>query len=195
MERQPAPPLLPVLRSRQQGELLALLLGDPELELSLSDLAARVGVPLSSVHREIERAERAGLVVSRRVGNVRLVRADAASPYHAGLADVLVKAFGPPQLLAAALADVAGVERAVIHGSWAARAEGVEGGRPVGDIDVLVLGDPDRDEVYSRLGDLEVRLGRPVHVDFRSADWLERGTGSFHATVVAAPLVEVPLGS
>ena len=31
VERTATPPLLPILRSRQQGELLALLLGDPAL--------------------------------------------------------------------------------------------------------------------------------------------------------------------
>ena len=32
---------MPILRSQQQGEILALLLGDPDLELSLTDIAAR----------------------------------------------------------------------------------------------------------------------------------------------------------
>ena len=56
VERQPAPALLPILRSQQQGEILALLLGDPALELSLTEIAARAGAPQSSVHREIERS-------------------------------------------------------------------------------------------------------------------------------------------
>lgn len=56
-DRSPPPSLLPVLRSQQQGEILALLLGDPSLELSLTQLAARIGVPHPSVFREIH-AER-----------------------------------------------------------------------------------------------------------------------------------------
>ena len=39
--------------------LLALLLGDPDLETSLTDLAARLDTPYPSIHREIERAEAA----------------------------------------------------------------------------------------------------------------------------------------
>ena len=85
VERQPAPSLLPILRSQQQGEILALLRGDPALELSLTEIAARAGAPQSSVHREIERAERAGLVTTRKVGNTRLARANTDSPYYAGL--------------------------------------------------------------------------------------------------------------
>ena len=62
MDRQPAPALLPILRSQQQGEILALLLGDPDLELSLTEIAARTGAPHPSVYREIQRAEQADRV-------------------------------------------------------------------------------------------------------------------------------------
>lgn len=195
MERTAAPSLLPILRSQQQGELLALLLGDPDLEASLSELGSQIDMPTPSVHREIERAERAGIVRSRKVGNTRLVRAATDSPYFEGLSDVLTKAFGPPRLLANALATITGVERAVIFGSWAARAAGEQGERPVGDIDVLVLGDPDRDEVFARIRPIEERLGRPVQLTFRSTPWLEEGEGAFHDTVVGRPIVEVPLSA
>ncbi len=195
MERTATPPLLPILRSQQQAELLALLLGDPDLETSLSDLGTRLGMPTPSVHREVERAEAAGIVVSRRVGNTRLVRADTDSPYFDDLAGLLTKAFGVPQLLANAFADIDGIERALVFGSWAARFHGEPGERPVGDIDVLVLGNPDRDELFSRLRPLEERLGRPIQATMRSARWLEEGDGTFHDTVQARPTVDVPLSA
>src|SRR5581483_6082759 len=84
VDRSRVPSLLPILRSQQQGEILALLLGDPEIELSLTQLAQRTGVPHPSAYREIQRAEQAGLVTSRKVGNTRLVRADTTSPYYPG---------------------------------------------------------------------------------------------------------------
>lgn len=193
MERQPTPPLLPVLRSRQQGEILALLLGDPELELSLTEIAERTKAPHASVHREVRRAEEAGLVASRKVGNTRLVRANIESPYHAGLADVLTRAFGVPAILAAALRHVGGVEGAYVYGSWAARHAGERGSRPVGDIDVLVLGEPDRDRLYEALSGAERRLGRPVQATIRDAGWLTSGSGPFHDTVLGRPMLELEL--
>jgi DNA-binding transcriptional ArsR family regulator len=101
-----APALLPILRSQQRGEILTLLLGEPDLELSLTETAARVGVPHPSVYREIQRAKQAGLVTSRKVGNMRLVRANTASPYYAGLAEVLTRAFGVPAVLSELMRDV-----------------------------------------------------------------------------------------
>ncbi len=193
VEKSPAPPLLPILRSRQQAELLALLLGDPELEASLTDLASQLGTPYSSVHREIARAEVAGLVRSRKIGNTRLVRADTSSPYYEGLAQVLTRAFGVPAVLAEALRGVEAIERALIYGSWAARFSGTEGNRPVEDIDVLVLGEPDRDRLYKAIEGVEARLGREVQVTIRPADWLEAGDGSFHSTVISRPMVPIPV--
>lgn len=182
------PSLLPVLRSQQQGEILALLLGDPDLELSLTEISQRTGAPHPSVYREVERAEQAGLVTSRKIGNTRLVRANPASPYYPGLADVLTRAFGVPAVLAAALRPIAGLAGACIYGSWAARQAGQPGVRPVGDIDVLVLGDPDRDQLYAALETAERRLGRPVQVTIRDQDWLTTGSGSFHDNVTSRPL-------
>lgn len=193
VDKSPPPPLLPILRSQQQAELLALLLGDPDLEVSISELAARAGVPYASVHREIERAEATGLVSSRRIGRTRLVRARADSPYYAGLSDVLTKAFGVPHVLARAVGPVEGVEQVFLFGSWAARFRGEHGRRPVGDVDVLVLGRPDREALYAAIGAVESQLGRPVQITVRSPGWLETGSGAFHDTVMSRPLVEVPL--
>ncbi len=191
VDRQSAPPLLPILRSQQQGEILALLLGDPELELSLTEIATRLGVPHPSVYREIQRAEQAGLVTSHKIGNTRLVRANTASPYYSGLAEVLTRAFGVPAVLAEVLRGVDGITAAYIYGSWAARHEGQAGQRPVGDIDVLILGEPDRDQIYAALSTAEQRLARPVQATIRDPAWLESGSGSFHDTITSRPLVEL----
>ncbi|MCB0969300.1 MAG: nucleotidyltransferase domain-containing protein, partial [Ilumatobacter sp.] len=94
-------------------------------------------------------------------------------------------------VLAEALAGVGAVETAYLFGSWAARYEGVEGERPVGDIDLLVLGDPDREELYSRIDRASGRLGRQVQVTIRAAGWLTNGEGAFHDTIVNRPLVPV----
>lgn len=195
MERTPAPLLLPIFRSQQQAELLALLLGDPELELSLTDLAERTGIPHPSVYREVERAETAGLLTSRRIGRTRLVRANVESPYYDGLADVLTRAFGVPAVLADVVRGIEGIDEAHIFGSWAARHAGERGIRPVGDIDLLVLGEPDRDALYDAVHVAERRLGREVQVTVREARWLKQGSGSFHDTVMSRPMLRLDIGT
>jgi DNA-binding IclR family transcriptional regulator len=53
--RSAAPALLPIFRSRLQADILAMLLLQPDQELSLTDLAARFDAPLSTVHGEVQR--------------------------------------------------------------------------------------------------------------------------------------------
>ena len=172
---------------------MALVLGDPELELSLTEIASRTGAPHPSVHREIQLAEAAGLVTSRKIGNTRLVRANTESPYYAGLADVLSRAFGVPAVIADALRDLDGVDEAFLYGSWAARHAGQTGVRPVGDIDVIVIGKPDRDALYAALAGAEERSGRPVQATIRDPGWIASGDGSLHDTVTSRPLLRLAI--
>lgn len=104
---------------------------------------------------------------------------------------MLTRAFGVPAVLANALTGVEGITAAYIYGSWAARHEGQLGQRPVGDIDVLVLGDPDRDQLYNALSIAEQRLGRSVEATIRDRTWLESGTGGFHDTVASRPMLRL----
>ncbi len=191
VEKTASPSLLPILRSRQQGELLADILDDPSRELSLTDLSGRLNIPLASVHREIERAEAAGIVCSRRVGRTRLVAAAPSSPYFGALRQLLVSSFGVPERLRRALEGVVGVKEAHIFGSWAASWHGEDPGRPVGDIDLLVLGDGDRDALYRACHDVGTAVGREIQVQIRPADWLRNGSGSFHDTLLSRPMVQV----
>ncbi|MGP3960560.1 winged helix-turn-helix domain-containing protein [Nonomuraea sp. 3N208] len=65
--RSEPPPLLPI-RSRHQADLLTLLYLQPDREFTLTELAQRVGVPLTTMQREVGRLLEADLLSSRRVG-------------------------------------------------------------------------------------------------------------------------------
>ena len=107
---------------------------------------------------------------------------------------MLTRAFGVPTVLAKALRNVDGITAAYIYGSWAARHEGQSGQRPVTDIDVLILGEPDRDQLYAALGTAEQRLARPLQTTIRDRTWLESGSGAFHDTITSRPLLRVACG-
>ena len=66
-----------------------------------------------------------------------------------------------------------GAERVVIFGSWAARYAGAVG-PPPHDIDVLVVGDVDRADVYEAAERAQERLGLEVNPVVRSPqEWRE----------------------
>lgn len=53
-----APPIMPIFRSRLQGELLAAVLLADDGEFSLTGLADRLGAAISTVQREASRLEK-----------------------------------------------------------------------------------------------------------------------------------------
>jgi len=189
--RPPAPALLPIFRSRLTGDLLALLLASPERSWTLHELADRTKVPYQTVTSEVRRLEQAGLVATTSVGRSKLVTVDAASPYLGPLTELVLMAFGPPLVVAEEFAGVEGIERLFLYGSWAARNAG-QPGRAPGDVDVLVLGHVDRDDIYEAAQRAQHRLGREVNTTIRSSSAWDRADDAFAATVKSSPMWALP---
>ncbi|RSM45170.1 ArsR family transcriptional regulator [Amycolatopsis balhimycina DSM 5908] len=185
--------LLPLLRSRMQGELLALVLLHPEREYSITELAEACGVTPTAVLREVERLVGGGILADRRVGRSRLVKARTDTPLYRPLSELIAVTFGPLPLIAEALSGLVGVREAYIYGSWAARYRG-EPGPPPGDVDVLVVGSPDPDALFDLVEGVSRRLGREVSVHRISpASWAASSTDPFLTSVRERPLVPLPL--
>jgi predicted nucleotidyltransferase len=188
-----APPILPIFRSQLQGELLSSILLSESLEFTLTELAETWSAAVSTVQREIDRLELAGLVKSRRVGRSRVVSAATLSASYQPLRELVLRSFGPAHAVRQAFAAVRGIEELFIFGSWAARMAG-EVGTPPGDIDVLVIGNPDRDSVYSAALAAEKLLRQPVNTTIRTPIVWNLQTDGFVKQVRASPLVSIPHG-
>ena len=182
--------LLPVLRSRGQAEMLCAVLANPNREWTLGELAKVSGQSLPTVQREVERAELAALVESRRMGRQRLVKA-GPSQIAIQLANLLLWSYGPKFVIAEEFAGIKGIDRLFIFGSWAARYSGIEG-YPPQDIDVLVLGDADLSEVYKASHAATGKLQIEVNPKLVSHTWWETTDGSgFRKEIARRPIVEI----
>ncbi|GLW25070.1 ArsR family transcriptional regulator [Microbispora amethystogenes] len=189
--REPPPPLLPLLRSAAVGELLAWLFLHPENEYSTTDLAQRTGVSQSTVSREMDRFAAAGLTSERRHGNLRLIRANTETIVARPLIDLLAVTFGPAAVLPPLLEDVTGIDEAYIYGSWAARYAG-RAGPPPRDVDVLVIGTADLDDLYEAARTAEHVLGREVNISRISTDAWADHSDPFVAALKDNPLFQLP---
>jgi AraC-like DNA-binding protein len=159
--RSNAPALLPILRSRHLAEVLTLLLLHPDAEYSLSDVANRLHLPLTTVQREVTNLSSADLIRERRVGRSRMVSANPASRYTRPLTELVTLAFGPHLVIGEEFSSL-DVTAVAIYGSWAARYEGIVGHAPH-DVDVLVIGEVPRRDLYEAAERAEQRLGLPVN--------------------------------
>lgn len=193
MVRTAAPTPLPLFRSDGQARLLThiyLSYGRPATPLA--EIARELELDPGGIAREATRLENAGLITSTRVGRQRHLSANTDSPYYGPLRELLARAYGPPRMIGDALRDVGDVEKALIYGSWAARYLG-EPGPPPNDIDVLVVGSPDRRTLARTSRELTDELGLEVDPHVVSAADYEAGATGFIRAVEQGPTVEIDL--
>lgn len=180
--------LTPFLRSDAQGAVLAETIGNPTAELSISEIARRARVLPAVAHREVVRLIEAEVLLDRRDGNNRLVRANVDHPLWSFMSQIVAETYGPVPILRGLLADVPGVHEAYLYGSWAARRAG-ESGPPPRDLDVLVVGYAARTDLL----DVADAARETLHIDVNIHSalpeaWAEKDN-PFLATVASRPLI------
>ena len=185
--REPAPAVFPVFRSRLTAAVLArTYIGEDEY--SIAELAAMARTDTGTMTREIRRLEEAGVVRSHIVGRAKLVRANREAPFYRALRDLVIIVLGPAQVIGEELTGLSGLEGAAIFGSWAARASGEAGPAPA-DIDLLVIGRPDRDDLHDAVGRARIRLGRDINTVALSADRWNADDDPFLTEIRGRPIV------
>lgn len=134
-----------------------------------------------------------GLVTTEKRGQSVEVKARRDTPVFRPLADLLGLTYGPPVVIPTYLAGIAGIDEAFICGSWAARREGEPGDQPA-DIDLLLVGNPPRGEVYDAARVAGAALAREVNPSIVSAGaWKSADTDPFLRTLAERPLIRLDL--
>lgn len=180
-----AMPLLGTSRTRRR--ILEEFFTRPQTVLHVRELARRTGIAPGLAQRELRQLETWGILTSETVGRARRYQVDERSPILAELRSLFQKTVGVEQRLRRALEGLPDVEAAAIFGSYAAGRD-----RPGSDLDVLIVGRPDRIALSERLAPLERELGREVNTTVLRPDELARmareGSG-FVADVLGKPLI------
>lgn len=187
--RTPPMEAFPMFRSAAQTAVVALLyLRDGEL--TVSELAAQAGVSRVAVSKMLPALERSGILVSSSRGSSKLLRANVDAPFYSPLRSLLAITVGPPAVLADAFGQVPNIDEIWIFGSWAARASD-ETGRLPADVDVLVVGQPARGDVFDAARTASRALAREVNpLIVSAADWAEQ-SDPFLASIARGPLLSV----
>jgi len=185
--RTPAPSILPLFRSEMQLALLGLLLLQAERSWTLQELAESLAAPASSVHRELRRAEQAGIVTRDASSRPHRFAAATSDAFYEPLVQLLSRSVGVEHELRAALDEHPGVLAAMIHGSWAGGPR-----RPDSDIDIVVVGDVDLRDLRRRLRPIGERAGRTLDLTVLTTEELQglaRDRGSFARRILATPTI------
>ncbi len=183
--RTSAPGILPLFRSEMQLRLLSLLLLQPERSWALQELAQTLDAPASSVHRELVRAESAGIIRRDATARPHRFRAAIDDPFNGPLVELLRRSVGVEEQLRDAL-DRPEILAAAIYGSWGSGAR-----RPDSDIDVIVIGDVGLRELRRRVRPIGKEAGRTIDLTVFSAGEFQRllaEDASFVRRVREAPI-------
>ncbi|MCA2247570.1 MarR family transcriptional regulator [Mycobacterium intracellulare] len=189
--RTEAPSLLPIFRSQHQGQLLAQLLLNPDREHTVTDLARTLGISKQTTQQEIERLVQAHVLRDRRQGRNRLIRANTDHPAYAPLTQLALLTFGPHPVIAEEFSRIPDVEEVLIFGSWAARYSG-HPGPPPNDIDVLVIGQPRRTDLFDAADRAQQRLSIPVNPEQATpAQWSDPNDWALLTEIKQRPYIQV----
>jgi predicted nucleotidyltransferase len=112
----------------------------------------------TNVGREMARLGEMGILRSKRNGNLKHFQANQECPFFEELKGLVLKTSGVAGRIRASLGRLAGIEFALIYGSYAKGEE-----KPGSDIDLLIIGDVDLNRLDASLGKLEKILGREIN--------------------------------
>jgi DNA-binding transcriptional ArsR family regulator len=147
-----------LLPKTRQG-ILAATLVRPEKAWYASELAHRLGVPSSSLQRELQGLAEAKILKTHRQGRMAYYQANVDSPLFSDLRGLLLKTAGLADVLADALKPLASKLRIVfVYGSIADGSEQADS-----DIDLMIIGAVSPVELAPPLRSARELLGRAIN--------------------------------
>jgi predicted nucleotidyltransferase len=139
-------------------EVFALLIATPGQELHTREIARRVGADAHPTQRALELMLEAGLVQSRRLGNLRLWSARADAKLAGPVAEIVRQTAGIAAALRQGLSTTRGVQLAFLFGSYASGQDSRGS-----DIDLFIVGSPDWTHLSRELTKQADTLGRELN--------------------------------
>jgi predicted transcriptional regulator with HTH domain len=154
MTKQGRDTLKSLFSSSIRADLLALLLNNPDEQFYVREIATLIRKNPSGVKRELDNLEKMGIVVSKKVANLKYFHAEKNSPLFSELKSLIAKSLGAPGALKALL-KTSGCKLAFIYGQYAQNEES-------NDVDVFIVGGG----LMSSDGvkDIEERFGKKINI-------------------------------
>ena len=139
--------------------MLALIYGRPDESFYARQISRMTRISPGAVQRELEQLLEAGLITRSQLGNQVFYQSNSASPVFAEIRSLVTKTVGVVASLQAALDPLSEQIRvAFIYGSVARQGE-----TATSDIDLMIIGNVDFDEVVGIASKMQTKLGREIN--------------------------------
>jgi predicted nucleotidyltransferase len=151
------------------------------------ELARSLNENYSAVWRELDRLEKAGILISTRSGRAKAYRVNPACPITPELTAIMMKTAGAGETLKLHLKEVGGIQAAFIFGSFASgKAD------ELSDIDLMIIGEMSLEVLAPVISEVEKQLNRPVNYVFYSdPEWQDQVTRNepFALNIINSPKI------
>jgi len=124
----------------------------------LRELEKKTGENINALRRELQNLLKANLLISYKEGNLKYYAINKKFPLYAELKRIIYKTIGLNNYLREKLADYGSIKLAFIYGSIARDEERINS-----DIDLLVVGDINEDELNRLVSDIEEDINREIN--------------------------------
>jgi predicted nucleotidyltransferase len=147
--------------------LRALYFSNPAKKYYANQLGRIIGDSAGNVRNEMANLADGGLFEREQVGNLIMYKLNTKHPMYKELYALIKKSVGVEGSLQKAFRSVPGIAAAFVFGSFAQNRE-----HESSDIDLFIIGEPDRDALRKAIYEQEKALGRQInHHLYSQEDW------------------------
>jgi len=147
-----------IFGSRIRAKLLGWFLTHPDESYFVRQLASILKEDPTNTSRELSKLETLGILTSLRERNLKRFQVNRECPFYAEIKGLVFKTIGLLGQLKAAIDNISGAKIAFVYGSYARGEENA-----TSDMDLLIVGEVDIDELDEMIVDLEKKMGRTVN--------------------------------
>lgn len=174
-------------RSQARRKLFGRFFTDESREYYLRELERLTNVPVGNIRRELNKYIEDRLFLTRRVGNLLYYRLNTKHPLYNELKKILATEIGIETRLINILSKISGIYMAFIFGSFAKRTT-----KSDSDIDLMIVGNPDREALAEKIGTFEKELQREINYQVRRKELFRgkcSGKSSFILKIIKEPKI------
>lgn len=157
--------ILSIRKSKLREDLIALYFTNQDKKYYLRELERILNHSVANIRRELMALENAGLFLKENRGNQVYYYLNKSYPLFDELKSIVFKTSGAAKLLQDILMKFKGIRNAFIYGSFAKGEFGVDS-----DIDLMIIGKIDEEELINKLNKLETQLQREINYTIYSSE-------------------------
>lgn len=149
---------LEITKSRLRKKIFSYFFTNPSANLYLREISAVLAEDPGNLSKELKRLEREGIFTSIIRGKQKYFSLNAKHPLYKEIKSVIFKTIGIEGSLKKIINGLEGVKLSFIYGSFAKDKE-----NSASDIDLFIVGGPDRDKAMEQIEALEKKIQREIN--------------------------------